>query len=349
MQLASFTARDSNEIRIAAVFDEKESLIDLNAAYGLYVKQEEGEEQSVRLDDRALPSDMIKFFETGEKGLERANKAIDFFRAEGGTKETLDPDGRRILYKANEVKLKAPVTNPPAMFWLMFTTQSVIEEVVDPRKGVNVIPKMPVIPAWFFKPVQCLTSPNDYVIRPTGCEALMNSTELGVVIGKRAFRISKEDVYDYIAGYTMCNDITCLDFLPKEQLTFTMNRSKVFSTFAPMGPYIATKDSIRDPHNLVLEEYNDDELIKSWNTGIYDMKLEDIVVHAASHIPLDVGTILALGGLPGTTDVQSVPGQTMVSRLEKVGTLKNPVISEEDAIAKGLIPKPYSCPGEKDY
>lgn len=292
---------------------------------------------------------MIKFLEMGQEGLERANKAIDFFGAKGGNEETLDVDGGKILYGSNEVNLKAPVTNPPAMFFLMFTSQGALDIVVEPTYGVTIQPIKPVIPAWFFKPIQCLTAPDDYVIRPTGCEMLLNSPELAVVIGKRAFRISKEEVYDYIAGYTICNDVTCLDFLPKEQLTFTMNRSKVFPTFAPVGPYICTKDSIPDVHSLVMEAYIDDELMRSWGISTYEMKPEDIVVHAANHIPLDVGTIISMGGFPGTADIQGTPGHTMGSRLERVGMLRNPVISEEEAIAKGWIPKPYYCPGEKDY
>jgi acylpyruvate hydrolase len=348
MRLASFTAMGSNETRIGAVFDdEKESLLDLNAAYCLYLIEKAGEEQPVRVADGVLPSDMIKFFEMGKKGMDRASEAIDFIRAKTGAVKSLDPIGRRILYKASEVKLKPPVPNPPAMFWLMFTFQGTMEEVGP--KSVQVLPLCPVIPAWFFKPIQCLVGPDDYVIRPTNCEAMMQSTELGIVIGRRAFRISKEEVYDYIAGYTMCKDVTALDFLPKEQLTWTMIRCKVFPTFAPMGPYIVTKDAVPDPHNLTIEEYVDEELRMSTNTAQYETKFEDVVVHAAMHVPLEVGTTIAMGGPPGCTSQHFSPGQTMISRMDKVGLIKNPVISEEEAIAKGLIPKKYNWPGEKDY
>jgi acylpyruvate hydrolase len=347
MRLASFSAIDSNEIRIGAVFDEKETLIDLNAAYSLYLFEEQGEEQPGLVADGALPSDMITFLQMGSKGIERARKAIDHLRRKGGKKSTSDSAQRKILYQTTERRLKPPVPNPPAMFWLMFTFQDTLNEVGP--KGVQVVPLRPTIPAWFFKPIQCLVGPDDYVIRPTGCEHLMQSAELGVVIGRRAFRLSQHEVRDYIAGYTICKDVTAIDFLPKEQLNWTMNRSKVFPTFAPIGPYIITTDEIPDPHKLVIEEYIDNDLKMSTATGRYETKVEEIVAHASQHIPLDSGTIISVGGPPACTDVNVRPGQTMVAKMKNLGTIRNPVISEEEAIAKGLLERPYYWPGEKDY
>jgi len=347
MRLASFSERDSNSIRIGAVFDEAETLIDLNAAYCLYARDKEGEEKPALIADGSLPPDMVAFFESGKKGRERAQKAIDYLKEKKATKSTLDPVGRKIFYEVGERRLRPPIPNPPATFWLMFTFQDTLNEVGP--KGVQIIPLRPVIPAWFFKPNQCIVGPDDYVIRPTNSEHLMQSAELGVVIGKRAFRLSQEEVPDYIGGYTICKDVTCIDFLPKEQLMWTMIRCKVFPTFAPIGPYILTADEVSDPHKLIIEELVDDELKMSTDTGKYETNVFEIVAHASQHLPLETGTILSVGGPPGCTDVSVQPGQTMIARMTNLGAIRNPVISEEEAIAKNLIERKYYWPGEKEY
>ena len=347
MLLGSFVPQGSKEIRIGAVTDDKGSLLDLNAAYALCLRDREEEPLPNRLADAALPPHMISFIRMGEKGLARAQKSIAFFTEIGGSRETLDPLGRRLFYEAREVKLRVPIPDPPETLWMAFTAGGTYEGAK--KIGVYTPKELPVFPAWFHKSHSLLTDPGDYVIRPSGCRALMPSTEFAVVISRRAFRISPDEVYDYIFGYTLGHDVSAIDFFPKEHLLYCLERNKSFATFAPIGPYIATKDEVSDPHNLQLDTYVGEKLCLSVNTSAFERKLEELIPFIAMHEPLEAGTILMMGGLPGVTTVTADPGQTMSTTMWPVGTLSNPVVSDEEAVSMGLVPRTYEWPGEVSY
>ena len=110
--------------------------------------------------------------------------------------------------------------------------------------GVN-IPKEPVL---FFKSTSALVGPNDDLILPKGSKKTDWEVELALVIGKKASYVNKVDALNHVAGYVLHNDYS--------ERTFQLEKSgqwvkgKSCDTFAPMGPYIATKDEIKDPNNL---------------------------------------------------------------------------------------------------
>ena len=109
------------------------------------------------------------------------------------------------------------------------------------------VPKEPVL---FFKATSAIVGPNDDVIIPKGSEKTDWEVELAVVIGKKASYVSEENALDHVAGYVLHNDYSERAFQIEREGQWVKGKS--CDTFAPVGPFIATKDEIKDPNNLNL-------------------------------------------------------------------------------------------------
>ncbi len=118
----------------------------------------------------------------------------------------------------------------------------------DHAKESNMpIPTEPVV---FMKAVSALTGPNDTVTLPKGSKKSDWEVELAFVIGKTARSVSESAALDYVAGYTICNDVSEREWQLEHGSQWSKGKS--FDTFAPVGPCIVTKDEIADPHNLAM-------------------------------------------------------------------------------------------------
>ena len=109
------------------------------------------------------------------------------------------------------------------------------------------VPKEPVL---FFKATSAIVGPNDDVVIPKGSQKTDWEVELAVVIGKKASYVSEADALDHVAGYVLHNDYSERAFQIEREGQWVKGKS--CDTFAPVGPFIATKDEIKDPNNLHL-------------------------------------------------------------------------------------------------
>lgn len=149
--------------------------------------------------------------------------------------------------------------------------------------------------------------------------------ELGVVIGKEAYKVKAEDAYDYIFGYTVVNDITdrkAQDELPQSFI------SKSLAGTCPMGPAIVTTDEIKDPHNLRLQTKVNDEVKQDSNTSQMITKVPEIIEFLSNYIVLQPGDVIATGTPSGTAvgmdePTWLQPGDLVEASVEKIGTLTN--------------------------
>ncbi|MBW2057466.1 MAG: fumarylacetoacetate hydrolase family protein [Deltaproteobacteria bacterium] len=181
------------------------------------------------------------------------------------------------------------------------------------------IPEEPLI---FLKPSTAVIGPGEPIIYPPMSSQVDYEGELGVVVRRRAARISPDEAGNFILGYTCINDVTARDLQKKDR---QWTRAKGFDTFAPLGPWIETD---LDPRSLKLETFLNGELKQSSNTAnlIFDChQLVSFVSHVMTLMP---GDVIATG-TPSGIGPMSV-GDRVDVVIEGIGTLTNTVTKQHD-------------------
>ncbi len=152
------------------------------------------------------------------------------------------------------------------------------------------IPKEPVL---FFKATSAIVGPNDDVIIPKGSQKTDWEVELAVVIGKKASYVSEVDAMDYVAGYVLHNDYSEREFQLERSGQWVKGKS--CDTFAPLGPFIATKDEIKDPHNLDLWLTLNGETMQNSNTSDFVFNIPKQISYISQFMTLLPGDIISTG------------------------------------------------------
>jgi 2-keto-4-pentenoate hydratase/2-oxohepta-3-ene-1,7-dioic acid hydratase in catechol pathway len=185
----------------------------------------------------------------------------------------------------------------------------------------------------FFQNVDAIIGPDDPIVYPEGLtKELDYELELAVVIGKSGSWFSPEEAVDYIAGYTVFNDITARDIQRKEMESGVFSFSKGIETFCPIGPWIVTADEIPDPHHLAMRLRVNGEDRQLGNTDQLLLPIPHLVAH---HSPqgYSAGDLITTGTISGVAAVQPNPfdfylrpGDVVEAEIEGVGVLRNAVV-----------------------
>jgi len=190
--------------------------------------------------------------------------------------------------------------------------------------GVN-IPKEPVL---FFKSTSALVGPNDDLILPKGSKKTDWEVELALVIGKKASYVNEVNALNHVAGYVLHNDYS--------ERTFQLEKSgqwvkgKSCDTFAPMGPYIATKDEIKDPNNLNLWLKLNGKMMQNSNTSDFIFNIQIVVSYISQFMTLLPGDVISTGtpfgvGLGLNPPKYLKPGDVVELGIEGLGNAKQHV------------------------
>ncbi len=156
------------------------------------------------------------------------------------------------------------------------------------------IPEHPIL---FFKANSAIVGPNDTVMMPRGSTHTDWEVELGVVIGKAAKYVSKEDALDYVAGYCIVNDVSERHF--QTQLTGQWTKGKSPDTFGPTGPWLVTKDEIPDPQNLSMSCDVNGKRMQTGTTNTMIFTVAEIIEHLSHLFTLHPGDVISTGTPPG--------------------------------------------------
>ncbi|HET9904795.1 MAG TPA: fumarylacetoacetate hydrolase family protein [Xanthobacteraceae bacterium] len=157
------------------------------------------------------------------------------------------------------------------------------------------IPSEPVV---FIKANSCICGPNDDTMMPKGCTKLDYEVELGVVIGQRARYIaSKRAAMDHVAGYCVCNDVSERAF--QMERGQTMMKGKGSETFGPIGPWLVTKDEIKDPQRLAMWSSVNGEPRQNGTTKTMIFGVAHLVWYLSQFFVLEPGDVIATGTPPG--------------------------------------------------
>ena len=156
------------------------------------------------------------------------------------------------------------------------------------------IPKHPIL---FFKANSAVVGPYDDVVMPRGSEQTDWEVELGVVIGKEAKYVSKEDALEYVAGYCIVNDVSERHF--QANLTGQWTKGKSCDTFGPTGPWLVTRDEVEDPQNLSMSCDVNGKRMQTGNTATMIFTVAEIIEHLSQLFTLHPGDVISTGTPPG--------------------------------------------------
>ncbi len=153
--------------------------------------------------------------------------------------------------------------------------------------------QLPAEPVIFFKSTTSLIGPNDTIIIPKNSEKTDWEVELAVVIGKRASYVEKDEAMNYVAGYVLHNDVSERAFQLERGGQWVKGKSA--DTFAPLGPWLATKDEIPDPHNLRLWLKLNDKMMQDSNTSDLVFNIPHLVSYISQFMTLLPGDVISTG------------------------------------------------------
>jgi 2-keto-4-pentenoate hydratase/2-oxohepta-3-ene-1,7-dioic acid hydratase in catechol pathway len=254
-----------------------------------------------------------------------AQSMREYFESGGGA----GPTGRE--HALEDVRLRAPIV--PKKF---FHTAGNFREHEEESK--NVAWSHEIAP-WivFFQNVDAIIGPDDPVVYPEHLtDELDYELELAVVVRKDGKWFTPEEAVEYIGGYVIFNDITARDIQRREMRSGVFSFCKAIDTFCPLGPWIVTPEEIPDPHDLAMELRVNGEPRQVSHSKNMSVTIPEILSHY-SPLGYSAGDVVSTGtvsGVAGFSDdpasLYLKPGDVMEAEIERIGVLRNPVISWRD-------------------
>ena len=171
----------------------------------------------------------------------------------------------------------------------------------------------------FLKPPSAVIADGVPIERPPGYLRVDHEAELGVVIGKRAHRVSREQALDFVQGYVCVNDVTVRDLQKKDG---QWARAKGFDTFCPVGPRLVTGI---DPTNLRITARVNGTIRQDSRTSDMIFDVPTLIAFCSQHMTLEVGDLISTGTPSGVGNLE--PGDVVEVEIEGIGILRNPVIA----------------------
>ncbi|MDI6654767.1 MAG: fumarylacetoacetate hydrolase family protein [Candidatus Hydrothermarchaeota archaeon] len=176
-------------------------------------------------------------------------------------------------------------------------------------------------PIIFLKPPTAVIGHEENIVYPPAVKQVDYEAELGIVIGKKCKNVTRERAYNVILGYTCFNDVTARDLQKKDG---QWTRAKSFDTFAPLGPYIVTKDEIKNLHNLNIKLRLNGKIKQDSNTKNFIFDIPFLVEFISGIMTLNQGDVIPTGTPPGVGSVKR--GDTIEIEIERIGVLRNFVV-----------------------
>ena len=305
-------------------------VVDLNSAYELYLRDVREEGAYARLADAVVPPNMRALFEGGDRSLEAALSGFEHARSLAP--HATGVHGEPLTYATADVHLKAPIL--PKKFF--HTAGNFREHHDEATKAGFSHPVMPWIV--FFQNVDAIIGHDEPVIYPEHLtQELDYELELAVVLKKGGKHFTPEQARNHIGGYVIFNDITARDIQRREMKSGVFSFCKGIDTFCPLGPWIVTADEIPDPHNLAMELRVNGESRQRSHSGKMSVKIPEILSHY-SPMGYSAGDVVSTGTVSGVAAFSGDPkawylkaGDVMECEIEKIGVLRNRVISWQEA------------------
>jgi acylpyruvate hydrolase len=229
------------------------------------------------------------------------------------------------------VKFLPPIPDPSKFFCVGKNNKKHREELVANK----MLTEMPNEPTGFIKLASTMAGDGDAVVKPADITTLDYEPELCYVVGKRAHGVRKADAMDYIAGFTLTNDLSAREIQQREVASGSRFwTAKNMPGFAPVGPFILTMDEVADVDNLwVTCDVNGERRLRA-NTGDYLYKIADVLEHFSRYVVFEPGDLIAMGapsgvavGQPNAGALYLKPGDDMVIAFEDLMALRTRIVA----------------------
>ena len=273
-----------------------------------------------------------------EEGGDVAELGVHSMREYFEAGQVARPTGR--TFSLADVELHAPIV--PKKF---FHTAGNFREHEEESKRVDWSHK---IAPWivFFQNVDAIVGPGEPIVYPEHLtEELDYELELAVVISKPGKWFPPEEAMDYVGGYVIFNDITARDIQRREMESGVFSFCKAIDTFCPLGPWIVTPDEIPDPHDLKMTLRVNGEERQVSHSSRMSVTIPEILSHYSA-LGYSAGDVLSTGTVSGVAgfseDAASLylkPGDVIECEIERIGVLRNPVISWQEAHGEPAPPR----------
>jgi 2-keto-4-pentenoate hydratase/2-oxohepta-3-ene-1,7-dioic acid hydratase in catechol pathway len=253
-------------------------------------------------------SDALAFFSAGEPAMARVTTA-------------LRDSSTECLVPLASLQLLTPILHPPKILCVGLNYR---DHAIEAKME---IPKVPTI---FVKFSNALIGPGAPIVLPAVTQQVDYEAELAFVIGRGGKHISRDRWRDHVFGYTILNDVSARDV---QLATSQWTLGKSLDTFAPVGPHIVSADEVPDPHSLDIRLSIGGETLQHSNTCELIFGVPELIEYISRFVPLETGDIISTGtpsgvGLGRKPQRWLRPGEEIVIEIEKIGTLRNPVMAE---------------------
>lgn len=246
------------------------------------------------------------------------------FLSRGGIDEINKLDLNALPKVSGSPRLGMPVSGTPKLICIGLNYS-------DHAKESNMaIPTEPVV---FMKAISSLSGPNDDVILPNNSIKGDWEVELAVVIGKKTKNVDESDAMSHVAGYTICNDVSEREWQLEHGSQWSKGKS--FDTFAPVGPWLVTKDEIENPQNLAMWLDLNGKRMQTGNTSTMIFGIEKLISYLSYFVTLQPGDIISTGTPPGVgMGIKPEPvflsvGDEMRLGIDGLGEQKQTVIADQ--------------------
>ena len=282
----------------------------------------------------------MKLIKFGEPGKEKTGIIIDdkrfdtsafgedyneaFFESDGLARLSEFIKAAKLPEIPADARLGSPLARPSKLVCIGLNYRDHAEET-----GA----KIPTEPVIFMKSTTAIIGPNDDILIPRNSKKTDWEVELAIVIGKKATYVDEADAMDYIAGYVLHNDVSEREF--QMERGGTWDKGKGCDTFAPLGPFFATKDEIPDPHHLRLWLKVNGQIMQDGNTANFVFNVPYLVSYTSQFMTLLPGDIISTGtpagvGLGMKPPVYLKAGDVVELGVDGLGESRQVVFAWED-------------------
>ena len=221
------------------------------------------------------------------------------------------------------IRIGSCVTKPANFFAIGLNYKAHAEETNSDA------PKEPIV---FNKSPNCIIGPNDNVVVPKFSNSLDHEVEIAIIIGDKARYVKEDEAQKFILGYCICNDISEREWQKNRGGQWVKGKSG--DTFGPLGPYLVTKEEIKDPFNINLSLYLNGKKRQTGNTSLMIFNFNYLISHLSQFITLMPGDIITTGTPAGVGMGMSPPdylkeGDEMRLSVDNLGEQRLKVIKEK--------------------
>ena len=328
------TGRQRSRVGVLLVHGHVEYIIDATLAYACVLRDVEHDPYAEDVAAARVPTDMIQLLAGAEASIAAVQKGANHI--EGALRRgasTLVFAVRGALHQRVAVKLLAPIPRPGK---IVAIGANYHDHILEGRQ-TGALAQLPSYPPAFLKMSSAVVGPEDPIVYPSFGSELDYEVEFSMVIGKPCQDIGAENWLDYVAGFTIVNDLSLRDVILEERDTGPVFAGKNFATGCPMGPVIVTRDEISSPQKLAVQLRVNGETRQRDSTANMIHSCGAILAYW-SRLGLECGDVVTTGTPGGGAGFRRKHperllkvGDVVEAEIEGIGVLRNTVVAKQAA------------------